>query len=67
MVVVVAFSLLARISGEGPTIHSPPALFLFYSGDQLTPTNSTFLRQDQTEVAQQGETTVAKRSLISCV
>ena len=44
--VVVAFSSHARIWGEGPTIHSQPALSvlfvcLFFSGDQLMHTNST--------------------------
>ena len=46
--VVVAFSSHARIWGEGPTIHSQPALSVFlllllvsFSGDQLMHANST--------------------------
>ena len=39
MLVVVAFSSLARILGEGWTIYSPPAIF-FQSGDQLAHTSS---------------------------
>ena len=43
VVMVVAFSSLARILGEGLTIHSPPTLFFFFwSGDQLVPINPTF-------------------------
>ena len=41
VVVVVAFSSLARIWAECSTIHSPPVLFFFFfSGDQLAHTNS---------------------------
>ena len=37
------------------------------SGDQLAHTTSTFFGQDQSTVAQQAETTVAKCYLTSCV
>ena len=73
MVVVVAFSLLARILGEGPTIHSPPALLLllllfvlFVEISSYTP-NSTFLCRVQSTMAQRAETIVAECSLTSCV
>ena len=39
--VVVDFSSLARILGECSTIHFPPALFFFLSGDYRADTNST--------------------------
>ena len=44
VVLVVAFFSLARIRGEGSTIHFPPMLFFFFflSADQLMPTSSTF-------------------------
>ena len=67
---MVALSSLAGISGEGLLVHCPPVLFLFFfsSGDPLAHTNSTFfLGQDQSTVAQQTETTVAKCFLTSCV
>ena len=36
VVVVVAFSWLVRILGECSTIHSPPALFLFFSEVEIS-------------------------------
>ena len=44
VVVAVTFSSLAKILGEGWTIHSLPALilFCFLSGDQLAYITSTF-------------------------
>ena len=38
------FSSLARISEEGLTNHSPPALFFLINEDQLAHTNSSFFR-----------------------
>ena len=74
VVVVVAFSSLARILEECSTIHSPPALFFFFGGGvggvegkgewELARVHSFHsLCQDQSTVAQRAETTVAKCSL----
>ena len=49
LVVVVAFSLFARIWGECSTIYAPPALFFFLSGDLLARTYST----SQVRISQQ--------------
>ena len=44
------------------------AFFLFFlSGDKLLHTNSTFQAGDQSTVAQRAETTLAERSMTSCV
>ena len=40
------FYSLARIWGEDLTIHSPPALFFFFNGDQLEHTDFTFFRPE---------------------
>ena len=50
-------SLAARTLGEGLCC---AGLFVCFIGDQLVHTNSTFLCQDQSTVAQWAETTVAK-------
>ena len=65
-----AFSSLARVLGDGLTMHSLPVLFKknIISGDQLVHTDSTFfffLGQDQFTVAQPAETAVAEWSRMS--
>ena len=62
---VVAFSSLARIFGEGLTINSPPALYLFIYFKEVEISSCTpvplffFKGQDQSTMAGRAETTVA--------
>ena len=64
LVVVVAFSLCARIWGECSTIHSPPALF--FSKVEISLCTLTLYARIS-PLAQQAEMTVTECSLMSCV
>ena len=67
-IVVVASSSLARTGGGGGFGDLLPACaFSFLSGVQFAHTNSTFLGQGQSTMAQRAETNVAERFLTSCV
>ena len=68
MVVVVAFSSLARVLGDGLTMHSLPVLFkkkLLVEISLCTPIPLFFFGQDQFTVAQPAETAVAECSRMS--
>ena len=67
VVVVVAFSLLARILGECSTIYSLPALFFFFYKLRLACAHKFNFLKDQSTVAQWPEMTVAEFSLLSFV
>ena len=71
VVVEVAFSWRTRILGECSTIHSPPALFLFFFFCFLWRLARAHYfhssGQDQSTLAQQAVMTVTKCSLTSCV
>ena len=65
---VVAFSLLERILVECLTIHSPPVLVLYFFLKWRSAHVNLFhsLRQDQSILAHQAETTVVECFLMSC-
>ena len=69
VLVMMAFSSLAKTLGEGLKSRCPPADFFFFfrSEDQLMHTSFTCLDQDPSTVAQRAEMIVAACSLTSCV
>ena len=71
MIMMMAFSSLARILGECLTIYSPRVLFFFFfvcfKVDISSRTLIPLFMPGQSIVAQPSETTVAECSLTSCV
>ena len=67
---IMAVSSLATTLGEDSMIHFPTALysfFFFFKWKSARAHQFHFLGQDQSTVAQRAVTTVAERSLTSCL
>ena len=67
MVVVVAFSSLARIWGEGHSFIPRLRFFFFFKWESARAQQFHFLGKDQSTVAQRAKTAVAECSMTSCV